>query len=202
MAKNNPNLAGQQATPAHIYGGRRYAVYGVHTTGEDLEWVVVDAETPDEQTGLASVVRREPSREGALAALSVLMLGEIAASVSNVLRWVGTCPSLTGILRAEALDVDLTAAQDTLRGGAELAAAALAAKTEAMEAAQGDPAPATGDQGLSFREIIEREKNAPDPRVIKRQAEAERDRRRAERAQKRHARQWNIQPDIYFREGQ
>lgn len=70
--QNDPSLAGQLAAPKHYFGGNaRYAVAPVHTWFAAVEWFVWDAETPDPMTGLASVIRQEPTLEAALRGFGV-----------------------------------------------------------------------------------------------------------------------------------
>lgn len=43
--KNRPQWAGYRATPKCIFGeANRYAVYAMHTTGDNVTWYVDDAE--------------------------------------------------------------------------------------------------------------------------------------------------------------
>lgn len=66
---NNPLRAGRLASNKVIFGDRkRYALYAIHTRFGKIEWIVVDAETPD-YLGQADVIRMADTPHDAVAGL-------------------------------------------------------------------------------------------------------------------------------------
>lgn len=67
---NNPMLRGKRAAPKQRFGDfGRFAIAPVHTRFDAIEWLVWDAETIDEATGLAEVIRQGPTMEEAIRGL-------------------------------------------------------------------------------------------------------------------------------------
>lgn len=68
--KNDARFPGSLAGDKELFGPcGRYATGPVHTRGENVSWLVWDAEVVDEVTGLAAVIRQEPSRDRAVEGL-------------------------------------------------------------------------------------------------------------------------------------
>lgn len=69
-ADNNPSKAGEPAgKPIALGEHGRYRVTPRHTRFDNIEWFVTDAERPDEQTGLADVIRQSQDFREAIAGL-------------------------------------------------------------------------------------------------------------------------------------
>ena len=69
--KNDISKAGKLAAKKIIFGPRgRYAIAPVHTRFDGLMVFVWDAETPDEETGLAAVIRMTDTVNQALDGLA------------------------------------------------------------------------------------------------------------------------------------
>jgi len=70
--ENDPRRKGQLAARKQLFGPHhRYAVAPVHTRFDTLVWMVWDAEEIDRETGLIAIIRQEPTREAAVAGLTV-----------------------------------------------------------------------------------------------------------------------------------
>jgi len=68
---NDPRKAGQMATRKELFGEfNRYAVFAVHTRGEQVCWFVTNAERIDDVTGGPAVIRQAETREMAMAGLA------------------------------------------------------------------------------------------------------------------------------------
>lgn len=60
-AKNDPNKAGRRASQLATFGDfGRFAVYAIHTRGDRVQWVLQDADLPNEE-GRATIIRRADS---------------------------------------------------------------------------------------------------------------------------------------------
>lgn len=67
---NDPAKAGQLASQRAFFGPfSRYAVGAYHTRSDRVMWMVSDAETEDDETGLPAVVRQAWTVDEAVAAL-------------------------------------------------------------------------------------------------------------------------------------
>lgn len=71
--QNDATKAGQIAGSKEYFGEidspNRFAIYPVYTRFDAVSWIVADAETIDEKTGLAAIVRQEPTKSAAMAGL-------------------------------------------------------------------------------------------------------------------------------------
>ncbi|MCY4060151.1 MAG: hypothetical protein OXG44_19380 [Gammaproteobacteria bacterium] len=64
---NDYRQAGHLASAKTLFGPfDRYSIYAIHTRGDDVMWIVSDAERPNPETGYASVIRQEATAELAL----------------------------------------------------------------------------------------------------------------------------------------
>lgn len=68
--RNDPTKAGAPAAKKRLFGDfSRFAVYPVHTRFDDVEWFVTDADQTCPITGMAAVIRQEPTEAEAVAGL-------------------------------------------------------------------------------------------------------------------------------------
>jgi len=67
---NNPMLRGSLSAPKQRFGDfGRYTIAPIHTRFNAVEWVVWDADTIDEATGLAAIIRQTDTIDEALRGL-------------------------------------------------------------------------------------------------------------------------------------
>jgi hypothetical protein len=67
--KNDARFAGRLASEKVLFGEcSRYALYAVHTRGDDVQWFVADAESVDDM-GLPRIIRQANTPEQAVAGL-------------------------------------------------------------------------------------------------------------------------------------
>jgi hypothetical protein len=74
MIKNDPKKAGEPAQAKQYFGGEgdslfRFAVFPVHTRFDAVQWFVADADLTDPVTGMAEIIRQEPTKAKAMAGL-------------------------------------------------------------------------------------------------------------------------------------
>lgn len=58
---NRPDCAGAVASQKKLFGpNSRFALFAIHTRFDAVQWVITDAENPDEVTGEPAIIRQLP----------------------------------------------------------------------------------------------------------------------------------------------